>query len=89
MKQNIVEQWLKAVGAKEKKGAFSIENECTLMLRLGEDLVTFSKVKKVTFHASYIELVSETERLFAPENAIEVLKVKDTEGTEDKRAGFH
>ncbi len=89
MERRIIEEWISKLGGKNNEGTSTIEIECTFLVRLGEDIVSIAKVKSVTFSDDYIELRSDKERLFAPPNSIEALKVTDEAATNEARAGFH
>ncbi|GEM_PF-6009929 len=89
MKQDVVEKWIAALGGTTKEGESILKNECTILLRLGEEIVSIVKVTKITFFEDYLELKSETERTFAPRAAIEALKITDEDASDDARAGFH
>lgn len=89
MEQRIIEDWILKLGGTNKDGTSTIELECTFLVRIGDDIVSMTKVKSVTFTEDYVELRSDKERLFAPPSSIEALKVTDEAATNEARAGFH
>ncbi len=89
MERKIIEELISKIGGKTQGGTSTIESECTFLVRLGDDIVSMTKVKSITFTEDYVELSSDTERLFAPPHSIEAFKVIDEDATNEARAGFH